>query len=202
MATTEAPFTVSPLLALPGEIRTLIYGYLFAGIEVSANGGHRYCRCSTDVRVRLFPWQITASCRKLRHEAMPLLLASTTLHICATGREMPPPLPPSYLSTIPHLVTLSKGTCWNPDYSPELFGGIKTLEIRNIIVWCKYHEDAYLLQPEADECMHSLVLVGLNRINPKLACMCLDPNLPFKTLLCCQFVVSSGTHEATIVSNS
>ncbi|KAJ9613035.1 hypothetical protein H2200_002976 [Cladophialophora chaetospira] len=103
---------------------------------------------------------------------------------------------PALLSAIPRVVVEDTVRYWNQqalDLNP--FHGLKTLELRNIIIWCKYHDEAYLQSTEGDDCMLQLALFNLNRIHPDLKRICAASDRSFEILLWCQYVVSSSTHE-------
>ncbi|KIV93649.1 hypothetical protein PV10_04845 [Exophiala mesophila] len=110
--------------------------------------------------------------------------------------EMASNIPRALLSTIPRVVISNAPRSWSK--SPlqlDMFDSLKILELRNITIWCQYHDDEYLKSLEGDECMMGLALFNLNRISPQLTQLCADGQRKFHILLSCQFVASSMTGE-------
>ena len=221
------PFPPS-LLELPSEIRMEIYRHLFQACQLSldlpchaSTSGSRppVCTCN-------FPWQITTCCRKLRNECLPLLHASTVLTVPASF-ERASAVHKSHLSAIPHVVVFDSkafsdvvvtGTliCSAPPIDFSCFisrslPALRTLELRNLTIWCQWNSEDYLESDEADESMYNLAMFNLRRNSPRLVELCRLPSAkgceksprsrPFEILLCCQFVGSSLTH-GTIVSQA
>ena len=192
--------TPCPLLAIPGEVRLEVYRYLFEGAQLSvepanptgSHCGFTICSCA-------FPWHILHTCKKLRYEALPYLLSVTTLEVSSTLVNATK-IPSSYLSLIPRAVVLDAKAFTNMPFQLDLFKSLKLLELRNITIWCKYHDEAYLESPEGDECMYGLAMFNLGRISNLLVDLCTELERPFGIRLCCLYVVSSLTHE-TIVSH-
>ncbi|EXJ74963.1 uncharacterized protein A1O5_01659 [Cladophialophora psammophila CBS 110553] len=125
---------------------------------------------------------------------MPYLLSSTTLRICGSPKDVLP-LPPSHISAIPHIVILDVREFSKQPLELDQFYSLRTLELRNIDVWCKYHDETYLQSATADEFMINLALFNLYRITPRLTWLCLDSRKPFEVLLCCQYMMPSTTQE-------
>lgn len=199
MATT-LPFQIPcPLLAVPGEVRMEVYRHLFEGAQLSVESihpigppcGFRICSCA-------FQWHILHTCKKLRDEALPYLLSATSLEVSNTMVKAVK-IPASYLSVIPRAVILDAKAFTTMPLHLDLFASLKLLELRNITIWCKYHDEAYLESAEGDESMYGLAMFNLGRISSLLVDLCMSPRRPFEIKLCCQYVVSSLTHE-TIVS--
>lgn len=183
------------LLALPAEVRVEIYRHLFNAAQISAEQLYPLCAaelCSCD-----FPWQLTNTCRRLRHEATPYLLSTTILQICGTIQKVSR-LSSSLTSTIQHVVILNTKIFCKQPFSLDIFASLKVLELHNITVWCKYHDETYLQSADADDCMIQLALFNLNRISPQLKRMCSALEMSFKILLWCQYVVASSTQESIV----
>lgn len=227
----------SRLLDLPLEIRVEIYRHLFAGSQLSLDLSHHVpaSHCRPPVCTCRFPWPITAICRQLRRESLPLLLAATTLTI-PTTLDRVQDVPRGHRGSIPHAVVLdvkafaadfprSSLICHPPTpplthFLPHCLPRLRTLELRNLTIWCQFHSEAFLESPEADDCMINLAMFNLRRTSPRLVELCDRPRSStpaaavaattdgpggggrhFQILLCCQYVGSSLRHE-TIVSYS
>lgn len=189
-------FQVScPLLAVPGEIRLEVYRYLFDGAQLSIESAHPTgSPCGFTICSCAFPWHILRTCKKLRSEALPYLLAATTLEVASTMVKAAN-IPSSYLSAIPRAVVLDAKAFTNTPFQLDVFTSLKLLELRNITIWCKYHDEAYLESEEGDESMYGLAMFNLSRISNLLVELCTGLDRPFGIRLCCQYVVSSLTHE-------
>lgn len=186
------------LLNLPLEIRIEIYRNLFDAAQLSIDGGRsNSVRCKSSICSCAFPFHILNTCRQLRGEAMPYLLSATTLQVSST-LEKAARLPSSYISAIPRAVILNAEAFSKNPWRLDDFHSLKTLELRNITIWCKYHDEAYLESAAGDECMIGLALFNLNRINAQLTHLCADMQRWFKILICCQYVVSSATDETIV----
>jgi hypothetical protein len=194
------PFQVScPLLTLPGEIRLEVYRYLFEGAQLTLESAHPAgVPCGFTICSCLFPWHVLHTCKMLRSEALPYLLAATTLEVSGTMVKATK-IPSSYLSVIPKAVVLDAKAFSNMPLQLDLFGGLRILELRNITIWCKYHDEAYLQSEEGDESMYGLAMFNLSRISNLLVELCMPSDRPFGIRLFCQYVVSSLTQQ-TIVS--
>jgi hypothetical protein len=195
------PFQVScPLLALPGEVRLEVYRYLFEGAQLAVESTHPAgSPCGFTICSCFFPWHILQTCKKLRSEALPYLLASTSLEVSSTMVKATK-IPSAYLSIIPKAVVLDAKAFSNMPLQLHLFSSLRSLELRNITIWCKYHDEAYLQSEEGDESMFGLAMFNLSRISNSLAELCLVTR-QFSIRLHCQFVVSSFTQQ-TIVGSS
>jgi hypothetical protein len=183
---------VCHLLSLPLELRIVIYQHLFANANLSLDAG------TSSISTGGFPWHLLSTCHQLQREAEPFLSSATTLHI----RGLFPVtvrIPPRHLSALQHLVIEDTMAAFCKRALPlDLFSSLKTLELRNLTVFCKYHDEAFLLRPDGDECMIQLALFNLRRISMLLTHVCADPARGFQLLVCCQFVVSSVTHETIV----
>lgn len=200
MDASSSPIECSGLLDLPTEIRIEIYRHLFAAAQLSLEGGHPDSwHCGSSICLCAFPYHLVNTCRQLRHEAAPYLLGATTLQV-KHSLENVDRLPPRYVSEITRAVMLNVGSFSKSPMQLGSFLALKTVELRNITVWCKYHDEAYLESHEGDDCMIGLALFNLGRISPHFTQLCADTTRSFKILLCCQYVVSSMTDE-TIVRN-
>lgn len=197
--TTCLPSQLScPLLAVPVEVRMVVYCYLFEEAQLSVESAHPTgSPCGFTICSCAFPWHILRTCKKLRYEAMPYLLAATTLEVSGTMAKAAR-IPSSYLSMIPRAVVLDAKAFTNMPLQLDLFRSLKLLELRNITVWCKYHDEAYLESAEGDESMYGLAMFNLSRINSLLVELCTGSGRSFGIRLCCQFVVSSLTHETMV----
>jgi hypothetical protein len=186
------------ILALPAEVRIEIYRHLFEAAEISIDGSNAKClQCAVSICSCAFPWRVINACQQLRGEALPYLMSATTLQISGT-LEGAARLPTKYVSTIPRAVILDPSTFSKSTTHLEQFHNLRILELRNITIWCKYHDEAYLESPAADECMIGLALFNLNRISAQLTRLCTNKARAFEILLCCQYVASSLS-DKTIV---
>jgi hypothetical protein len=128
---------------------------------------------------------------------MPLLMAATSLDICGAS-DITAHLPRSYLSAIARVAVLNPETFVRSPLKLDTLPSLKTLELRNITIWCKYHDEAYLETKEADECMISLAMFNLNRISTLCTKLCDDNERSFRVILCCQYVASSVRDETIV----
>lgn len=182
-------------LHLPYEIRTEVYSYLFEAAQLSIEAVHATSpHCGYTICSCAFPWHISHTCRQLRAEALPYLLAATTLEV-SSSLVKATIIPPPYLSAIPRAVVLDAKAFSSQPFKLDSFNSLKTLELRNITIWCKYHDEAYFESKEGDESMFGLAMFNLNRISNLLTALCDEVERDFKILLCCQYVVNSLTHE-------
>ena len=199
MAATLRTPVACPLLAVPIEVRLGVYQYLFDGALLCTNSGrssgsscgHTVCSCA-------FPWQILGTCKQLRSEGLPYLLAATTLEFSSTMVNMAK-IPSSYLSIIPKAIVLDAKAFSKLPLQLELLKELKVLELRNITIWCKYHDETYLDSEDGNESMYELAMFNLGRTSTSLVELCMRPGRTFSMRLCCQYVVSS-LQNATIVS--
>ncbi|KIV86799.1 hypothetical protein PV11_02387 [Exophiala sideris] len=177
-----------PMLELPAEIRVAIYRHLFANAQLFLQGRSKFFHCGPKLCSCDFPWQILGTCWRLRHEAMPYLLLATTIRFAST-LENADRLPQSYLSAIPQAVCRIDAVGKLP-LRLDMFRGLKVLELRDLVIWCKYYNPAYLENPAADEGMIDRAVFNLKRSGVNLSE--LDGQRSFKVLLHCQFVTSSS----------
>jgi len=136
----------------------------------------------------------------LREEATPHLPAAITLQVNGTLENLKR-LPSKYVPSIERALVMNTESVSKAPLQLDMLSALKTLELRNITVWCKYHDEAYLQSQEGDECMIALALFNLGRISSRFTVLLTDTTRPYNILLCCQFVVSSMTDE-TIVWNA
>ncbi|ETN44944.1 uncharacterized protein HMPREF1541_09819 [Cyphellophora europaea CBS 101466] len=74
------------------------------------------------------------------------------------------------------------------------FSALRTLELQNIAVWCRYHDEDELCGPGGDGIMLNLAMFNIRRHSANLAALCASADRSFNVLLCCRFVVSSVNH--------
>jgi hypothetical protein len=185
-------------LALPGEIRAEIYRYLFKSSHLSIETsilGSRCCPAS--ICSCAFPYQLLDTCQQLKREAASYLWSATTLKIFGAP-DTTQRLPPTYLSRVERIVVLNAPAFSRKVLDLDCFTSLITLELHNVTVWCKYHDEAFLQTSEADECMIGLATFNLNRISSQLTQLCRDRSRRFKVLLACLFVMSSATNETMV----
>ena len=190
------------LLDLPTEIRVEIYRHLFDTAHLYLDSGLSLPggpACGASICSCAFPRHIVNTCRQLRQEATPYLLAATTLQIYGT-LNIAARLPPSYISTLSRASILNVRAFSRKSPNFDDFSSLRTLELHNVIIWCKYYNEAYLQSQEGDESMLQLALFNLNRLSFCLTQLCNNPSRPFKILLYCQYAVSCTSKETTIVS--
>lgn len=188
-----------PLLAIPGEVRLGIYQYLFDGAKLCIESCHSSdSPCGRTVCSCAFPWHILGTCRQLRREALPYLLAATTLEVSRTIVNVAKILS-SYLPSIPKIVVLDVAAFSKLPLELEALKNLKVLELRNITIWCKYYDEAYMDSEYGDRSMYRLAMFNLGRTSASLVEICTKPGRPFNIRLGCQYVVSS-LQNATIVS--
>lgn len=201
--TLSAMNSACPLLALPMEIRIQIYQFLFASALISIDPPHLYCPhiplCGFTICSCSFPWQIVNTCRQLRYEALPYLLAATTLEV-STTLDRAIVLPRIYLRGVSRAVVLNAKAFFSRPLQFELFHSLRVLELRNITVWCKYHDKEYLESEAGSESMFGLAMFNLHRTNSDWTLLRNQPKRPFNIHLCCQYVVSSLTDETIVRS--
>lgn len=189
------------LLDLPTEIRIKIYEFLFDGARLSLEGATPESRhCGSPICSCAFPYQILNTCQNLQHEATPYLLAATTLQVRGSLNNIDR-LPPRYVSAITRAVVLNVGFLSKTPLDFSKLSGLKTVEFRNITVWCKYHDEAYLASEKGDNCMIALALFNLGRSSRSFTSLCTNETRPFNIIIWCQFVVSSLTDETIVCSS-
>lgn len=187
------------ILDLPAEVRVVIYRHLFEAAQLSLGGaGHPNTpHCGFAVCSCAFPWHILRTCRQLRWEALPYLLPATTLQVAGTLDKVNR-LPSSYLSAIPRAIILNAEAFSKMPLFLDHIQGLKILEIRNMTIWCRYHEGTYLESPAADDSMVDLAMFNLNRISGHLGRLCAESTRTLRVFLRCQYVVSSMTDETIV----
>lgn len=198
MDASSTPSECTSLLDLPAEIRIEIYRHLFDAAQLSLEGvdpGTRHC--GSPICSCAFPYHILNTCQQLRNEATTYLLAATTLQVSGSLENLNQ-LPSKYISAITRAVVLNTESFSKAPLQLDSLLTLKTLELRNITVWCKYHDEFYLQTPEGDECMLALALFNLGRISSRFTTLYADTTRPYNILLCCQFVVSSMTDETIV----
>ncbi|KAI1624005.1 hypothetical protein EDD37DRAFT_393427 [Exophiala viscosa] len=181
-----------PILELPAEIRIEIYRHLFADAQLFLQGKAKFFHCGPELCSCDFPWQILGTCRRLRQDALPYLLAATTLRFAST-LENADRLPQNYLAAISQAVICRVDAIGSGPLQLERFRGLKVLEVRDLVIWCKYYDQAYLETPTADEGMIGLALFNLKRSTLNLTICYFDTQRVFKILLHCHFVTSSSS---------
>ena len=178
-----------PILELPAEIRVEIYRHLFANAQLFLQGKAKFFHCGPELCSCDFPWQILGTCRKLRQDALPYLLTARTLRFAST-LENAERLPQTYVSAIPQaVICLAVGKL---PLQLFMFRSLKVLEVRDLVVWCNYHDQAYLETPAADGVIIDLVVFNLKRSGVDLNGPFFFTQRKFKILLHCQFVTSSS----------
>jgi hypothetical protein len=126
-------------------------------------------------------------------------MAATTLRICQPLDEATP-IPQYYLQNIPRLLVSDAKAFSRQPFNADRLPGLQVLELRNITIWCKYHAESFFLDDElGSSTMYDLALYNINRISPSLTKLIEDKQRAYRVRLCCQFVVSSISHD-TIVS--
>jgi hypothetical protein len=199
LSTSLEPITpIFGLLELPMEIRVEIYQHLFKSARLSIEPVHpsvshcRYSVCSCR-----FPWHIINTCHQFRQEALGYLLAATTLQIANVPTKAKL-LPPAFLSAIPRAVIMSVESYSKSPLDLRSFGSLRKLELRNIAVWCQYHDEEYLCSEDGDEVMFNLAMFNLKRNSVHLHQLCNDQDRLFNILLHCRYVVSSVKHKTLV----
>lgn len=186
-------------LDLSAEIRIEVYRHLFRGAELSLEAPFpSVSHCGVSICTCRFPYAVVNTCRALRYEAISYLLACTTLQLSTTSEKLAL-LPASYISAIPRAVVLNVGQYLKKPLDFASFTSLKTLELRNIAVWCRYHDEQDLCGIDGDEIMLNLALFNIKRHGAGLATLCATLDRPFNIILYCRFVISSARQE-TLVS--
>ena len=193
-----SPSPILSFLDFPAEVRELIYSYLFSSCQLSIQSSHPTSpHCGFSICSCEFPWHITNTCRQLRREATPYLLASAKLEVYSS-LQLAAKLPNFWLASIPHAVILDAKSFSTFPIRLERFKSLQTLELRNITIWCQFHEESFLETDEANKSMHVLAMYNLRRISPRLLDLCNNSSRRFNILLCCQFVGSSQRQETIV----
>ena len=147
------PVSMSSIFDLPAEVRIEIYQHLFTSSRLSIEPKYPSVpHCRKPICCCAFPWHIVNTCQKLRHEALPYLLAATTLQINGAS-DSAGLLPPLYLASIPRAVILNLESYSKRPLELERLSALQALELRNIAVWCHYHDEEYLLGENGEEVM-------------------------------------------------
>jgi hypothetical protein len=197
----SAPSGSRSLTDLPAEVRVLIYHYLFHSAELSVEPAFpAVSHCNRSFCVCRFPYALINTCRLLRTEATSYLLRSTTLHLSSTSNKVTL-LPSSYVAGIGKAVIMNVGHYLRQPLDFTKFSALKVLELRNIAVWCRYHEDDDFEGEAGHELMMTLATFNIKRHSASLAALCECTQRPFKIILCCRFVISSfRQRQETLVS--
>lgn len=191
------PFLLG-FLDFPAEVRIEVYRHLFTSAQLSLEAPHPNTHCRTSFCCCDFPWHIVNTCQTLRYEALPYLLAVTTLQITA-GSGKAALLPALYVESVPRLAILNIGDFAKQPLDLRKLLGLRTLELRNIAVWCHFHDKEYLLSDDANTAMVDMVMFNLKRTSVQLHDLCSSSNRNFNVLLFCRFVISD-TKQETLVS--
>lgn len=192
-------------LDIPAEVRVEVYQHLFRSAELSlepafpsvSHCGFTICPCR-------FPYALLSTCRTLRQEALSYLLAATTLQLSNTSSHKLALLPAHYLAGIPRAVVLNIGQFLKHPLNFAQFPALQMLELRNIVVWCRYHDERDLCGESdddgaaADELMLNLAMFNIKRHSASLAGLCASAERPFNITLHCRFVVSSARQETLV----
>lgn len=185
-------------LDLPTEIRFEVYSHLFEAAKLSCGIPHvTWPSCGYSVCSCLFPRDIASTCRQLREECLPVLMAATTVEVAGSFDKVLT-MPRYYVEAVHHAVVLDAKLFSLRPFQLERLPALKILELRNITIWCKFYDEVYLESPQADEAMIGMAYFNLTRTRKSLRDLCNAPR-PFKLHLCCQFVVNSLNDE-TVVS--
>jgi len=185
-------------LDLPPEIRFEVYAHLFEDAKLTCDTPHAtWPSCGRSVCSCLFPRHIASTCRQLRQESLPILLAATTVEVAGSFDKVVT-MPNCYLGAINRAIVLDAKVFSLRPFQLEMLPALRILELRNITIWCKFYDEVFLESPHADEAMIGMAYFNLTRIGKSLQELC-NARRPFKLHLCCQFVVNSLSDE-TVVS--
>lgn len=185
-------------LDLPAEVRVEVYQHLFCSSELSLEPAFpSVSHCGFSICPCRFPHALLSTCRTLRGEALSYLLASTTLQLASTTHKLSL-LPASYLRGIPRAVVLNVRQYLKQPVDFGLLAALRTLEFRNIAVWCRYHDESDLFGEGGDSIMLNLAMFNIRRHSGSLASLCASTERPFNIILGCRFVVSSAKHETLV----
>ncbi|KIW11777.1 hypothetical protein PV08_09049 [Exophiala spinifera] len=122
---------------------------------------------------------------------MPHLFSAATLRISGTGARTGH-LPQQYMAKIPRAIVQDPGSFSKTMIDIDQLYSLKVLELRNVAIWCTYHDEAFLESPAPDESMVGLALFNLTRISGQLMGLCSEKGKVFQILLYCEYVVSSS----------
>lgn len=185
-------------LDLPPEIRFEVYAHLFEDAKLTCDTPHAtWPSCGHSVCSCLFPRHIANTCRQLRQESLPILMAATTVEVAGSFDKVVT-MPDCYLGAINRAIVLDAKVFSLRPFQLEMLPALRILELRNITIWCKFYDEVFLESPHADDVMISMAYFNLRRIGKSLQELCIARR-PFKLHLCCQFVVNSLSDE-TVVS--
>jgi hypothetical protein len=185
-------------LDLPAEVRVEVYQHLFHAAELSLEPAFpSVSHCGVSICPCRFPYALLSTCRTLRQEAESYLLAATTLQLASTCHKLDL-LPASYLSGISRAVVLNVKQYLKQPLDFDRFAALKTLELRNIAVWCRYMNEDALWGEDGDQVMLDLAMFNIKRHSASLASLCASADRPFNILLGCRFVVSSARPETLV----
>jgi hypothetical protein len=182
-------------LDLPAEVRIDIYKCLFQASLLSIEPRYQHCRKA--VCPCAFPWQLVNTCQQLRAEALPYLLAATTLSI-AGGVGTISSLPQTWLPSIPRAVVLSIEQFGKDPLDFATFRALQILELRELAVWCNYHDDESFSGEDGAETMINMAMFQLKRNSLHLHTLCNEKGRSFNILLFCRFVITSAKHETIV----
>lgn len=187
-------------LDLPLEVRLEVYSHLFEAAKLSCDTPHTtWPTCGYSICSCLFPRHIVSTCRQLREETLPFLMASTVVEVAGSFEKITR-MPDHYLEAVNRAVVLDAKLFSTRPFQLEKLPALKILELRNITVWCKFYDEYFLNSPQADAAMYDMALFNLKRTGFSLIELCMTPRT-FKIHLCCQFVINSLSDE-TIVSTT
>lgn len=186
-------------LDIPAEVRVDVYQHLFDSSELSLEPAFpSVSHCGVSICPCRFPHALLNTCRTLRQEALSYLLAATTLHLSSTNPLKLALLPPTYLASIPRAVVLNIGQFLKHPLDFARLPALRTLELRNIVVSCRYHDERDLCGDDVDELMVNLAMFNIKRHSARLAGLCVSAERPFNVVLHCRFVVSSARQETLV----
>lgn len=198
MAVTAPSKPALGFLDIPAEVRVEVYQHLFRSAELSLEPAFpSMSHCGFSICPCRFPYALLSTCRTLREEALSYLLASTTLQLSSTSHKLDL-LPASYLAAIPRAVIMNIGQYLKHPLDFTKFPALKALELRNIVVWCRYHDERDLCGEDNDELMLNLAMFNIRRHSANLASLCASADRPFNIILHCRFVVSSARQETLV----
>ncbi|KAK5315616.1 hypothetical protein LTR70_006700 [Exophiala xenobiotica] len=181
-------------LDLPPEIRFEVYAHLFEDAKLTCDTPHAtWPSCGHSVCSCLFPQHIASTCRQLRQESLPILMAATTVEVAGSFDKVVT-MPDCYLGAISRAIVLDAKVFSLRPFQLEMLPALRILELRNITIWCKFYDEVFLESPLADEAMIGMAYFNLTRIGKSLQELC-NARRPFKLHLCCQFVVNSLSDE-------
>ena len=208
-------------LDLPYEIRFEIYRHLFQNARLSLTNKYPVAATSqlnaiippevllqASVSVPLqrrykssYPFQLLCTNRTIFDEAVQYLSQSSTIEISEALDFAVSQLPYYYLQHSPHLIVLDAYKFSRAPFNCSVpFPSLQILELRNIVIWCKFHQEAFLSSQEGEPVMISLAMFNLNRIAPCLTDLCerKESERNFEIRLDCHFVVQSDQNDTIV----